>query len=68
MLTFLSCSNCNSHLALSLSSLIVLRRRYTCATTILVREVAPVGLLVLGLAPALRTPVCDGCGEWMEPV
>jgi hypothetical protein len=29
---------------------------------ILVKEFVPVGLLVLGLAPA-----CDGCGEWLIP-
>ncbi|KAK5625906.1 hypothetical protein RRF57_001622 [Xylaria bambusicola] len=27
-----------------------------------------VGLLVLGLAPALSAPVCDGWGEWVKPV
>lgn len=25
------------------------------------------GLLVLGLAPALSAPACDGCGEWVIP-
>ena len=31
----------------------------------MVREFVPVGLLVLGLAPALSAPACDGCGEWV---
>lgn len=34
----------------------------------LVRPWLPVGLLVDGLAPALSTPACDGCGEWLVPV
>jgi hypothetical protein len=35
-----------------------------CVNTTLVRLPDPtVGLLVLGLAPALKWPDCDGCGE-----
>ena len=45
----------------SLSSLIVLRRRYTWATTIFVSEFDPVGLLLLGLAGVGM--LCAGEGE-----
>lgn len=34
---------------------------------IFVRELLPVGLLVLGLAAALRTVDCDECGGWPGP-
>ena len=47
--------------------MIVLRSKETCVIAIFVRELLPIGLLVLGLAAALRMADCDACGGWPGP-
>jgi hypothetical protein len=59
--TFLNCVTWAPYFG-SLSSLIVLSNKETWVIAILVRELLPVGLLVLGLAAALSMADWDACG------